>query len=142
MSSVSGETDAVGRSSQRAWVAWNPVDSTYSGYLASLDEDGGEVAQTAHAPAGLSFDQIIEWATEQAAQVFIRPHWDSGTTYWAGDGDHTGHPVLDRVRAVEAADRIGDGEMLPQPLRASGHRIAVNIAGFSQIEDLDDGLHE
>ena len=98
------------RSLRRAWVAWNPVDSNYSGYVASLDEDGGEVAQVADAPDGLSFDQIIEWATEQAAKVFIRPHWDSGTTYWAGDGDHTAHPILDRSRAGEAADRVGEGE--------------------------------
>lgn len=81
-----------------------------SGGLLRVAEDGGEVAQVADAPAGLSFDQIIGWATEQAAKVFIRPHWDSGTTYWAGDGDHIAHPTLDRSRVVEAADRVGEGE--------------------------------
>lgn len=89
-------------------MAWDPLDSTYSGYLAALDEDDGEVAKVADAPDGLSFEHVIRWATDSAAQVFIRPHWDSGTTYWAGDGEHTAHPILDRSRATEPAERVSE----------------------------------
>ena len=101
------QTVLVARSRQRAWVAWNPLDRTYSGYIASLAEDGQEVTKVADAPDGLAFDEIIGWATETAAQVSIRLHWDSGTTYWAGDGDHTAHPLLDRTRPGEPADDVG-----------------------------------
>lgn len=93
------------RSRHRAWVAWDPLDRSYSGYIEALDED----RQVAIAPEGLDFDAIVHWATEAAASVFVRPHWDSGTTYWAGDdGDHTAHPLLDRTRAGEPAERVAE----------------------------------
>lgn len=94
------------RTRHRAWVAWNPLDGTYSGYLALLDEDGKEAAKVDDAPDGLSFDEIVDWATASATQVFVRPHWDSGTTYWAGEGDHSAHPSLDGSRAGEPAERV------------------------------------
>lgn len=92
------------RERRRTWISWNPVDCTYSGYLAEVDEDGREVAKIDDAPDGLDFHEIIGWARASAAQVLIRPHWDSGTTYWAGDGDHRGLPLLDPTRAGEPAD--------------------------------------
>ena len=92
------------RSGQRAWISWNPIDCTYSGYLADVDEEGHEVAMIGDAPGDLDFHAIIGWARAVAAQVFIRPHWDSGTTYWAGDGDHASLPLLDETRAGEPAD--------------------------------------
>jgi hypothetical protein len=104
------------RSRQQAWVAWNPLDRTYSGYVASLDEHGREAAQVDYAPEGLDFDEVMRWATEAASSVFVRPHWDSGTTYWAGDdGDHSAHPHLDRTRAGEPAD-----EVVERPISISG----------------------
>jgi hypothetical protein len=91
-------------------VAWSPLEGRYSGYLGQLVEHGDEVAKVADAPDGLDFDGIFEWATTAAAQVFFRPHWDSGTTYWAGDDlDHTAHPRLDPRRAHEPADLVAAG---------------------------------
>jgi hypothetical protein len=86
----------------------DPVSHTYGGYLASLDDHGDEVSKVDDVPEGLSFDEVVDWATERAAQVFLRPHWDSGTTYWAGDGGFHSYPVLDRSRRTEAADRVDD----------------------------------
>lgn len=105
----------MARARQRAWVAWNPLDRAYSGYVASLTHDGNEVGKLAEAPDGLGFEEILGWARETAAEVFVRPHWDSGTTYWAGDGDHVAHPVLDRDRAGEPAEVVGDA-----PISTSG----------------------
>ncbi|MFW2240057.1 hypothetical protein ACVH9Z_41535 [Rhodococcus opacus] len=39
------------------------------------------------------FDDLsdaLEWARRRSSRVFVRPAWDPGTTYWAGD-DSAGH---------------------------------------------------
>ena len=107
--SLVDQTGRVARSTHRAWVVWNPLDRTYAGYVASLTGDGREVAKVADAPDGIPFEQVIGWATQMAAEVFVRPHWDPSTTYWAGDGVHDAHPLLDRDRAGEPVEVVDDG---------------------------------
>ncbi|MHA4848684.1 hypothetical protein L1080_003950 [Rhodococcus sp. MSC1_016] len=47
-------------------------------------------------PEFTSLDEALMWARVRAPSVIVRPWWDNGTEYWAGDG-----PPPERYRELE-----------------------------------------
>ena len=47
-------------------------------------------------PEFTSLDEALTWARVRAPSVIVRPWWDNGTEYWAGDG-----PPPGRYRELE-----------------------------------------
>ena len=81
----------------------------------------------------MAFEGIVEWARERAAQVFVRPHWDSGTTYWAGDGDHDAHPGQVPGPHGEAL-AVRRARPVRQP-PDRGRRVRVDVAGQRALRE-------
>lgn len=93
------------RARGRCWLSWDDPTQRYTGYLAEPDEAGREVRFVEDAPKLRSVYAALGWANENAASTFIRPHWNTGTTYHTGDRDRPNHPRLDLERAGEPPSR-------------------------------------
>ena len=88
------------------WIAWNSADDDAAGDAGSGDapEPGYWVSWQSNDPGynwcedGPYFTSLrdaLAWARERADAVVVRPAWDEGTYYWAGQGRPTGqgHPT-------------------------------------------------
>lgn len=72
------------RQHRRAWISWD--GDNYTGYVAELDEAGKEVGKGEDAPVGPDLADLLAWARVKASRIIVRPAWDPGVHYWAGDG--------------------------------------------------------
>ena len=84
-----------------AWSGWgdDPAGCSYHCFW-YLDEfcDDAEIAE---------LDEALSWARARSRRVAVRPAWDSGTTYWAGDAE----------RPVDLAELPAPGVRIESPAR-------------------------
>ncbi|MDV7357416.1 hypothetical protein R4282_30915 [Rhodococcus oxybenzonivorans] len=63
----------------------------WNGSLGRRDPEPDHVIYQ-NAPQFGHLSDALEWARRRSSRVFVRPAWDPGNTYWAGD-DTSGHTL-------------------------------------------------
>jgi hypothetical protein len=76
------------------WIAWAvdegrpwvPDWPTVGRYEVSWQGHGDDRDLLEKGPDMASLDEALEWARRRSARVIVRPSWDAGVHYWAGQG--------------------------------------------------------
>ncbi len=66
------------------WLFWHSSDKTYQGYWDAIPDGPGAVLEQFF--GSVDIETAVSWGRSRSDRVFIRPQWDDGTYYWAGNG--------------------------------------------------------